>query len=93
MNYKTVHPFCKQAVAQALAGADVVSPSNMMDGRVGAIREVLDAEDGLVNKSCQMNPENYREALVEACADEAEGADILLISGEYSMIKVVGFSK
>lgn len=29
---------------QARAGADVVSPSDMMDGRVGAIREALDAE-------------------------------------------------
>ncbi len=32
------------AVAQAAAGADVVAPSDMMDGRVGAIREALDAE-------------------------------------------------
>lgn len=30
-------------------------------------------------KSYQMNPANYREALIEAQADEAEGADILLV--------------
>lgn len=35
---------------------------------------------GLLNKSYQMNPANYREALVEAREDEAEGADILLVS-------------
>ncbi|KAF1871216.1 hypothetical protein Lal_00020008 [Lupinus albus] len=44
MNDETVHQLCKQAVAQARAGADVVSPSDMMDGRVGAIRAALDAE-------------------------------------------------
>lgn len=44
MNDETVHQLCKQAVAQARAGADVVSPSDMMDGRVGAMRAALDAE-------------------------------------------------
>ncbi|MCH97700.1 delta-aminolevulinic acid dehydratase chloroplastic-like, partial [Trifolium medium] len=44
MNDETVHQLCKQAVAQARAGADVVSPSDMMDGRVGAMRLALDAE-------------------------------------------------
>ncbi|KAK8692219.1 hypothetical protein V6N13_075693 [Hibiscus sabdariffa] len=44
MNDETVHQLCKQAVSQARAGADVVSPSDMMDGRVGAIRSALDSE-------------------------------------------------
>ena len=35
---------CRQAVSHARAGADIVSPSDMMDGRVQAIRESLDAE-------------------------------------------------
>ncbi|XP_022773273.1 delta-aminolevulinic acid dehydratase 1, chloroplastic-like isoform X2 [Durio zibethinus] len=109
MNDETVHQLCKQAVSQARAGADVVSPSDMMDGRVGAIRAALDA-DGFHHvsimsysakyassfygpfrealdsnprfgdkKTYQMNPANYREALVEAHEDEAEGADILLV--------------
>merc|ERR1711865_370020 len=43
LNDETVHQLCKQAVSQAEAGADVVSPSDMMDGRVGAIRDALDA--------------------------------------------------
>lgn len=38
MNDETVDFLCRQAVSQARAGADVVSPSDMMDGRVGAIR-------------------------------------------------------
>jgi porphobilinogen synthase len=35
MNDETVYYLCKQAVSQARAGADVISPSDMMDGRVG----------------------------------------------------------
>ncbi len=41
-NDATVALLCKQALAHAQAGADVVAPSDMMDGRVGAIREALD---------------------------------------------------
>lgn len=37
-------------------------------------------KSGLKNKSYQMNPANYREALIEAREDESEGADILLVS-------------
>jgi porphobilinogen synthase len=43
-NDATLEILCKSAVAQARAGADVVAPSDMMDGRVGAIRKALDAE-------------------------------------------------
>ena len=38
MNDETVEFLCRQAVSQAAAGADCVSPSDMMDGRIGAIR-------------------------------------------------------
>ncbi len=44
MNDETVHYLCKQAISQARAGADCVAPSDMMDGRVGALRAALDAE-------------------------------------------------
>lgn len=43
VNDLTVSQLQKQAVMQARAGADVVAPSDMMDGRVGAIRDALDA--------------------------------------------------
>jgi porphobilinogen synthase len=42
-NDSTVEALCCLAVAQAEAGADIVAPSDMMDGRVGAIRAALDA--------------------------------------------------
>jgi porphobilinogen synthase len=42
VNDLTVEVLCKQAVLQAQAGASVIAPSDMMDGRVGAIRTALD---------------------------------------------------
>jgi len=44
LNDETVEVLCKQAICQARAGADVIAPSDMMDGRVGAIRDALDDE-------------------------------------------------
>lgn len=43
VNDETVRRLCEMAVLQAEAGVDIVAPSDMMDGRVGAIREALDA--------------------------------------------------
>ncbi len=43
VNDETVEVLCRQAVTQADAGCDVIAPSDMMDGRIGAIREALDA--------------------------------------------------
>ncbi|MBL8491595.1 MAG: porphobilinogen synthase [Rhodocyclaceae bacterium] len=43
LNDETLEALAKQALCQALAGADVVAPSDMMDGRVGRIRAELDA--------------------------------------------------
>ena len=43
MNDETVEVLVKQAVSHAAAGADIVAPSDMMDGRIGAIREALEA--------------------------------------------------
>ncbi len=42
VNDETVTVLCKQAVSHAEAGVDMVSPSDMMDGRIGAIRRGLD---------------------------------------------------
>jgi len=50
LNDVTVAALVKQAVSQADAGADIVAPSDMMDGRIGAIREALEAA-GHVNVS------------------------------------------
>ncbi|MFK7910981.1 MAG: porphobilinogen synthase, partial [Akkermansiaceae bacterium] len=44
VNDETVEVLCQQALCHARAGADMVSPSDMMDGRVAAIRATLDSE-------------------------------------------------
>ncbi len=44
MNDVTVEALVRQAVSHAAAGADVVAPSDMMDGRIGAIRDALEAD-------------------------------------------------
>ena len=41
-NDKTLDYLCRIALSQVEAGADMVAPSDMMDGRVGAIRSALD---------------------------------------------------
>jgi porphobilinogen synthase len=45
LNDETVAVLVKQALVQAQAGCDIIAPSDMMDGRIGAIRKGLDAEN------------------------------------------------
>jgi porphobilinogen synthase len=42
VNDESVEALCRQALVQAVAGCDVIAPSDMMDGRIGAIRDALD---------------------------------------------------
>ncbi len=110
VNDASVAQLVRQALVQAEAGADVIAPSDMMDGRVGAIREALDAggfghvqimaytakyasafygpfRDAIGTsatlvgdkRTYQMDPGNSDEALREAEADIAEGADMLMV--------------
>jgi porphobilinogen synthase len=107
------------ARSYAEAGADLVAPSDMMDGRVGAIREALD-DAGLVNtailaysakyasayygpfreaassapafgdrRSYQMDPRNGREGVLEAVADVAEGADLVMVKPALAYLDVI----
>lgn len=45
LNDTTVEILCKQALVMAKAGCDIVAPSDMMDGRIGAIRDTLEDHD------------------------------------------------
>jgi len=45
VNEKTIAMLIRQAMAQAEAGVDIVAPSDMMDGRIGAIRAALEEQD------------------------------------------------
>jgi porphobilinogen synthase len=42
LNDETIEVLCRQAIIQAEAGCDIVAPSDMMDGRIGAVRRALD---------------------------------------------------
>ena len=61
LNDETVSILCLQALSHARAGVDIVSPSDMMDGRVGAIRNALD-EEGYENVSILSYTAKYASA-------------------------------
>ncbi len=60
-NDESLEVLTRQAVTQARAGFDVVAPSDMMDGRVGAIRAALDAE-GLIHTRIMSYAAKYASA-------------------------------
>jgi len=115
----TLQNLGKQAIVHAKAGADMIAPSGMMDGMMGAIRDGLDSA-GFYNlpimsystkfasayygpfrdvaesspsfgdrRSYQMNPANRREAIAESVADEAEGADILMVKPALAYLDII----
>jgi porphobilinogen synthase len=61
LNDVTVMQLQKQAIMQARAGADIVAPSDMMDGRIGAIRDALDGE-GFTDVSIMAYTAKYASA-------------------------------
>lgn len=118
-NDKSLAVLAKIALSHAQAGADMVAPSDMMDGRVGAIRKMLD-EHGFVNvgimaysakfasnfygpfrdaadsapafgdrKTYQMDPANFREAMLECAYDIEEGADMVMVKPALSYLDVI----
>ena len=60
-NDQTLQILCKQALVQAQAGCDIIAPSDMMDGRVGLIRDVLD-NNGLTNVQIMSYAAKYESA-------------------------------
>lgn len=61
LNDETISVLCKQAISHADAGADIIAPSDMMDGRVGAIRAALD-HAGHANVSIMSYTAKYASA-------------------------------
>lgn len=61
LNDETVEMLCEQALCHARAGADIVSPSDMMDGRVGEIRAELD-DEGFADVSILVYSAKYASA-------------------------------
>ncbi|MGO3346581.1 MAG: porphobilinogen synthase [Marinomonas sp.] len=61
LNDSTIEVLVKQALSHAKAGADVIAPSDMMDGRIGEIREELESE-GFVNTMIMAYSAKYASA-------------------------------
>ena len=76
INDETVEALCRQALAQVAAGCDVIAPSDMMDGRVGAIRSALDIE-GYENVSILAYAAKYASALYGPFRDAVGSAPAL----------------
>ena len=68
LNDETVQMLIGQALAQAKAGADVVAPSDMMDGRIGAIRQALENE-GLIHTRIMAYSAKYASAFYGSFRD------------------------
>lgn len=73
LNDPSVETLAQVAVSQAQAGADIVCPSDMMDGRVAVIREALD-EAGLTDTAIMSYAVKYASSLYAPFRDAAESA-------------------
>jgi porphobilinogen synthase len=83
MNDATVEVLVKQALSHAEAGADVVAPSDMMDGRIGAIRQVLETE-GFPNKQILAYSAKYASSFYGPFRDAVGSAANLAGGNKYS---------
>jgi len=80
VNDETVAMLCRQAIVQAEAGCDVIAPSDMMDGRVGAVRRALDGA-GFVDVQIMAYAAKYASAFYGPFRD-AVGSAANLGSGD-----------
>jgi porphobilinogen synthase len=72
-NDRSLELLCRAAVAQAEAGADIVAPSDMLDGRVGAIRTALDAR-GLIDTAILAYAAKFASAFYGPFREAADSA-------------------
>ena len=73
INDKTLPILAKMAVAQAQAGIDIIGPSDMMDGRIGVIREALD-HHGFTNTSIMSYTAKYASSFYGPFRDALDSA-------------------
>ncbi len=76
LNDETLKTLCKQALVQAQAGADIIAPSDMMDGRVGQIRSILDQND-LTNTMIMAYAAKYASAFYGPFRDAVKSSSVL----------------
>ena len=83
LNDRTVETLCRQAEAQANAGADIVAPSDMMDGRIGAIRHTLES-NGHINTCILSYAAKYASAYYGPFRDAVGSAGNLGSGNKYN---------
>jgi porphobilinogen synthase len=83
INDETVEVLCKQALSHAEAGADIVAPSDMMDGRIGAIRATLEA-NGHINTRILAYSAKYASSFYGPFRDAVGSAGNLGGGNKYS---------
>ena len=123
VNDASLELLARTSVSLARAGVDVIAPSDMMDGRVGAIRAALDkaghentpilayaakfasgfygpfreAADSTPQfgdrRSYQMDPANFREAMMEIALDVEEGADMIMVKPAMPYLDVIAAAR
>ena len=77
LNDETVEILCQQSVVQADAGCDVIAPSDMMDGRIGSIRKVLDGA-GHQNVTIMAYAAKYASAFYGPFRDAVGSGGVLM---------------
>lgn len=83
VNDETVEALVKQAVSHADAGADIVAPSDMMDGRIGAIREALE-DAGHINTRILAYSAKYASSFYGPFRDAVGSASALAGGNKYT---------
>lgn len=83
VNDETVEALIKQALSHAEAGADIVAPSDMMDGRIGAIREALE-DGGYINTKILAYSAKYASAFYGPFRDAVGSAGALGDGNKYT---------
>jgi porphobilinogen synthase len=76
LNDVSVEVMVKQAISHAQAGADIVAPSDMMDGRIGAIREALE-DEGFINTQIMAYSAKYASSFYGPFRDAVGSASNL----------------
>jgi porphobilinogen synthase len=92
LNDPTLDLLARTAVSQAEAGADIIAPSNMMDGFVAAIRSALD-ESGFEHLPIMSYAVKYASGFYgpfrEAALDVEQGADMLMVKPALAYLDVI----
>ena len=83
MNEETVEVLVQQALSHARAGVDIVAPSDMMDGRIGAIRDALEA-DGHIHTRILAYSAKYASSFYGPFRDAVGSAGALGKGNKYS---------